>query len=1117
MRGVFRKTARFVVITGVSTTAAAGLIATLPPTSQAATSHLATRHRAPAGRVASPSRLAWAGLMAAQARLHGHSFPMAPAGAASAAQVSEHARTGIITGLVRSAAGRPFGDACVSAAGPVGSAIARTRANGRYLLTGLRPGRYRMRVDSCTTSRRAATRSPVISLWPGLPDAVAVRAGQIMTLTPATLEQASPLPRRPLPVSATTKTGSISGRVTGNGKPVGRLCVTAFAVNGGLIGFAITSKTGKYRITRLQPGLYQVQFAGFDCGADPGNWLQQWYRGINSLFPTSKAAKLRVRAGKNIAGINGRLKMGGEIAGTVRSKSGKKLSGICVNITGIFTNFGFGVGLSTNKTGFFALHGLFPGRYTVEFTIGCGSKGNYAFQWWRGTTDASRATTINITGHKIVRNIDPVLSPGAAIKGTVRGRSATGPALRGVCVTALGSDLNEDAITLTSRNGQYLLNGLASGRYLIDFDPTCGPPATASYLERTRSATVKAGRTLSGFNVSLAPGATATGEVTDTHGHPLDSVCVVVDDPNEEGTQTKPDGTYSISGIQPGSYAVQFFGGCGNKTSLAPQFYNDQPSDHTANLVKFTGGKTTANIDAVMKPGGVIAGVVTDRSGHRLDGLCIGAATISEAALFPQGFGDFGITTKGRYRIGDLAPGRYLLEFNCGSARWGSQWFDAQPDSTTADLLSVNPGVVTPANAKLSKGASITGTVVNTAGRRLSDICVTVVNPRNLMAVNGPETAFAATEGGRYAIGGLSPGRYLVRFSNCVDNNSRPRYGTQWYRRKLTATFATPVVLRAGQPAAGINARLRVGGSISGVVTGPSNKPLDDICAEAIDNHSQSFGFTETNLRGRYSVPALATGRYEMFFAPCADGLPNLGSVTRPGLVTVTAPHAVTGINIKLKPGGSASGTVTSGVAPTSPFASACVLLSPTNPNGSFGFAFTDQNGRYVAPDLAPGKYQALFGDPFCDLESEGVDTLAPQWFNSQPTQATANDITVMAGHTTTGISAALQPYGSIAGTVTNAAQAGVSGECVTAVPMSTSADPFTGIPEAPEIAISTSSGQYTLTDLAAGRYKVKFSVGCGDTGFATQWWDNASSEASATVITVAFTPTAGINATLRR
>ena len=1111
MRWVRVKTARFVAFAVASTTAA-GLVATLPPASQAATSHLVARNRAPARLApAGPSRLAAAELIAARARPHGDRAPMAPAGAASAAQVSARARTGMITGLVRSGTGRPFDGACVSASGPAGSAIARTKPNGRYFLTGLRPGRYRMRVASCATSRAAG--SAMISLWPGLAGAVAVRAGQLVTLTPATLEQAGLLPPRPLAVSAATKTGSISGRVTGNGKPLAGLCVEADQPSSGAGGLVITSKTGKYRISRLPAGVYQVQFATFGCGADPGNWLPQWYRGINSLFPTRKVTNLRVRAGKNVAGINGKLTVGGEIAGTVRSKSGKKLSGICVDIDGFFQNFGFGVGLSTNKGGFFALHGLFPGRYTAEFTIGCGTKGNYAFQWWRGATDESRATTIKITGHKAVRNIDPVLGPGATVKGTVKGGSATGPLLQGVCVSASGSDENQDSFAITTRRGQYQLEGLAGGRYLIDFDPTCGPPATANFLEDTRSATVKAGRTLSGFNISLPPGATISGKVTDTHGDPLGSVCVDVSNNNEDdGTQTNPNGTYSIAGIQPGKYTVAFFGGCGNATSLAPQFYNNQQSQQTATLVKLTGGKTTANIDAAMAPGGVIAGVVTDEAGHRLNGVCVAASTTAQSGLV-QDFADVAFTARGRYRIDNLSPGPYLLEFNCGSPRLSTQWFDAQPDSTTADLLSVSPGVVTPANAKLSKAANITGTVVNTAGSRLGNICVIVFNARNLMPVNGPGSEFATTVRGRYTISGLSPGRYLVQFSDCGDH---PRYGSQWYRGKTTAAFATPVKVRAGRTAAGINARLGVGGSVSGVVTGPSNKPLRGICVDAIDNRALSFGFATTDKHGRYSVPGLATGRYSVLFGPCVNGLPNLGTVRRPGLVAVTAPHAVNGINIKLEPGGSVSGTVTSAVAPTAPLSSVCVLLSPIDQNDGTGFALTAQNGRYVARDLAPGQYQAFFGDPFCDFGNEGIGALAPQWFDGQPTQATANDITVTASHTTTGITAALQSFGSITGTVTDAAHAGVSGECVTAVPVNPSLDPFSGTPPAPEIAITTSSGAYTLTDVAAGRYKVEFSAGCGDTGFATQWWNNASSAASASVITVAFTSIPGINATLR-
>src|SRR5260370_13961451 len=57
----------------------------------------------------------------------------------------------------------------------------------------------------------------------------------------------------------------------------------------------------------------------------------------------------------------------------------------------------------------------------------------------------------------------------------------------------------------------------------------------------------------------------------------------------------------------------------------------------------------------------------------------------------------------------------------------------------------------------------------------------------------------------------------------------------------------------------------------------------------------------------------LATGRYLVFFTPCYAKGPNLASTTRPGLVRVTAPRAVTGINARLAAGGSVSGKVIGG------------------------------------------------------------------------------------------------------------------------------------------------------------------------------------------------------------
>ncbi len=159
------------------------------------------------------------------------------------------------------------------------------------------------------------------------------------------------------------------------------------------------------------------------------------------------------------------------------------------------------------------------------------------------------------------------------------------------------------------------------------------------------------------------------------------------------------------------------------------------------------------------------------------------------------------------------------------------------------------------------------------------------------------------------------------------------------------------------------------------------------------------------------------------------------------------------------------------------------------------------------------------FGDQFCGIgDLSGVDPFAPQWFNDKPTRAAANFITITAGHTVTAVGATLRSLATISGTVTDGSHHAVAGECVTAVPFRAPIDLFTGAARPHEIAISADSDNYQLVGMQPGKYKLEFSAGSGDSGFATQWWDNAKSAATATVITVtSATGITGIDVTARR
>jgi hypothetical protein len=190
------------------------------------------------------------------------------------------------------------------------------------------------------------------------------------------------------------------------------------------------------------------------------------------------------------------------------------------------------------------------------------------------------------------------------------------------------------------------------------------------------------------------------------------------------------------------------------------------------------------------------------------------------------------------------------------------------------------------------------------------------------------------------------------------------------------------------------------------------------------------------------------------------------------------------------------------------------VVAVPANPRDSYQFTWTGPGGRYRLTGLAAGTYQVGLDNPQCDYGDFGVPDLAPQWFSNQPDQATATRITVQPGRTTQLIAATLQPFGAIDGAVTTRAHAGVAGECVTAVPFRATVDPVSGVPPAPDIAITQSAGRYRLLDLPPGQYKIKFSSGCGDRGFRAQWWDQAASARTARVITIRNATVGGIDAT---
>jgi hypothetical protein len=93
---------------------------------------------------------------------------------------------------------------------------------------------------------------------------------------------------------------------------------------------------------------------------------------------------------------------------------------------------------------------------------------------------------------------------------------------------------------------------------------------------------------------------------------------------------------------------------------------------------------------------------------------------------------------------------------------------------------------------------------------------------------------------------------------------------TQYYNNELTLSAANVISVTAGATTAAINAKMVVGGKISGVVTNGAAKPLANICVDVLDaNTAAVVGSATTNASGQYTIGKLPATSYKVEFVDC--------------------------------------------------------------------------------------------------------------------------------------------------------------------------------------------------------------------------------------------------------
>jgi hypothetical protein len=480
-------------------------------------------------------------------------------------------------------------------------------------------------------------------------------------------------------------------------------------------------------------------------------------------------------------------------------------------------------------------------------------------------------------------------------------------------------------VTASNGGGNYTIVGLPSGSYKVVFfaESEASNYLTQAYNDKPlfsegTAVPVTAPNATGGINAELHAGGQIGGHVVDAATKaPLPGIYVCAEDEVSGKVEyggcafTGAGGEYTISGLQSGSYTVQF-SALFSESHYASQFYNDKALQSEAQPVAVTAGTTIAGINGELQSlnqNGQISGRVTKATG----GAAIsGVEACAYEAVNSEYFGGCAQTnSNGEYTISGLAQTEYKVYFSadtceseaCTQQNYIAQYFNNKPGYSEANPVPVTAGKVTEnIDAKLADGARIEGVVTKASGGAAlegDEVCASGVGAAEFYS-----DCAATSGGGKYTLQALPTGEYTVTFSTTGN------YLAQYYDGKSQFSEATHLSVTAGTPTENIDAKMIEGGQIAGTVTDAStHAPIREVEVCAGGSSIEIDSCASTNGAGEYTLQALPNGSYVVGFNVYAEGL-NYLSQSEEG-VSVVPGTVRSGVNAELHPGGEVTGRVT--------------------------------------------------------------------------------------------------------------------------------------------------------------------------------------------------------------
>lgn len=354
---------------------------------------------------------------------------------------------------------------------------------------------------------------------------------------------------------------------------------------------------------------------------------------------------------------------------------------------------------------------------------------------------------VSCEGHATPKKLPPVIVRDRPIEG-VEWEVDRGTYVSGLVVDVDGKPVANATVTAmpesyeeggggeatTDARGHFVLKGLGPTKYTLS--------ATASGTKEGRAEIELGRRDRDDVRIALGRGASIAGKVTDVDGAPIAGATVQLSGQEARRVDTSADGSFSASGLAPGSYRLGVRSDDSPRRSgrIGSASYRGKSSGDLVVTVKE--GETSRASLVLERRSEVIEGVVVDAKGAPLSDFFVEAARLDNpraSASRYDGIASGAVTDPmGRFRIEKLGAGEYSVRaFRPGGAE----------------------GII----ARTATGSRVTVKIVSGS---LSGIVTArgVRQERFHVSVNGPshrsETLFHTN--GAFTMRDLTPGEYEV-------------------------------------------------------------------------------------------------------------------------------------------------------------------------------------------------------------------------------------------------------------------------------------------------------------------------------------------------------------------